>query len=66
MEGKCPGCGRVFKKVVTNQVYCNRGGMKRCKNKMAAQRMRDRAKRYGEMMAEQHGAMGTAAGATAD
>jgi hypothetical protein len=55
---KCPECKRTFAPTRDNQVYCNRDGKRTCSNKAAARRLRERARKYDEMNAEQHGALG--------
>ena len=58
---QCPECKRTFAPTRDNQVYCNRGGKRKCSNKAAARRLREKARKYEEWMAEHHGALGAAA-----
>jgi hypothetical protein len=48
------GCGRKFRSHLKTRKYFEYA----CKNKDAQRRLRDRAKKYHEMNAEQNGAMG--------
>ena len=49
-------CRKSFKKRVREQIYCD----KRCRDAAAQERLRERARKFGEMSAEIHGAIGAA------
>jgi hypothetical protein len=55
---RCPECKLRFVPVREGQVYCNKDGKRTCSNRAAARRLRERAKNYVEMVAEQGGVMG--------
>lgn len=58
---KCAECGRRFVPKREHQLYCNLNGEHTCKNRAAARRLRERARKYDELNAEMHGGIGARA-----